>query len=82
MSDILDQHWAERSCKDNCGVGLAGCMMCFSVYPAKTIGSWLYIIGSLVTLTSFWQTEWIRKYDFSRWNFQLGNREAFRIQYD
>jgi len=58
MSDILDEHWTERSCKDNCGVGLGGCMMCCIFYPAKTIGCWLYIIGSLMIFAAFWQTEW------------------------
>ena len=71
MSDILDQHWTERSCKDNCGICLAGCMMCFSVYPAKTIGVWLYIFGSLMTFASFWQTEWIRKYSLSRFKKEI-----------
>lgn len=71
MSDILDQHWTERSCKDNCGICLAGCMMCFSVYPAKTIGVWLYIFGSFMTFASFWQTEWIRKYSLSRFKKEI-----------
>ena len=71
MSDIIDQHWTERSCKDNCGIGIAGCMMCFIVYPAKTIGGWFYIFGSLMIFASFWQTEWIRKYSLSCFKKQI-----------
>ena len=78
MSDIIDQHWTERRCKDNCGICVAGCFMCFIVYPAKSIGAIFYIMGSLMIFASVWQTEWICKRTF----LETRNQDFLRFQFN
>ena len=61
MTDIFDQHWTERRCKDNCGMCVAGCFMVFYIYPTKSVGCIFYLIGSSMIFAAFWQTEWMCK---------------------